>query len=310
MKGSRDNQQEHYFLQRKGKDIFIVNKNNFRADLKEFFIDYPSLSMKIKKRLYNYNDLHKIVEEYNTWIEKKDELGRDKIRIRESIEFNQRKYNLPRYGIEIPMHVTRSYIFYPDILELLMPEAKGGMDYSFGIGLKLPINKNFSFKGGFQHVSFSYNPEYSFIYYPENERIIFTINEDGTFSYTGIYFKVAREWHHAYSGLGLNISLNSAYKANYFIYDENGALRGQILNSNETFFTNQFIDQVYLEAFTGTRVKINNTFSLLPNAGILIPTLPIFYSGAYHANRKVYKKELNPYAIIFRAGINVEINFK
>ncbi len=50
--------------------IASLNSNSvFKTYAPKYFSDYPELAEKIKKKVYKYNDLEKVVDIYNEWIE-------------------------------------------------------------------------------------------------------------------------------------------------------------------------------------------------------------------------------------------------
>lgn len=55
------------FLEKGGKPMEEVRFFDFKRQMMYFFIDFPQLSAKIGRNVFQRRDLAKIVEEYNTW---------------------------------------------------------------------------------------------------------------------------------------------------------------------------------------------------------------------------------------------------
>ncbi|MBI2271403.1 MAG: hypothetical protein HYU69_13750 [Bacteroidetes bacterium] len=58
---------KEYTLYVKGNTPAIIDKGEFRDKVSIYFEDYPELALKIKNKIYSYDDIGKIVEEYNRW---------------------------------------------------------------------------------------------------------------------------------------------------------------------------------------------------------------------------------------------------
>jgi hypothetical protein len=179
-----------------------------------------------------------------------------------------------KFGIDIPFYFSNSIVLVPGAFSTI--EGEGGNGKDIGIGIFLQASENFKFKAGIHFWNKRFNPTHTGNFTIDNNDINGKLVEEGNVSYSGIYLLALYETRIAYIGGGFDISFSNSYEADLKAYDSNGNLIGQANGIEESFLTEKFNNQFDLAFHLGFKIKLNERFSLVPNAQLTIPIKSLF----------------------------------
>lgn len=245
-----------YYLDKKGTGFTKVpsNKNKFRTEMSYYFADDMKLAQKIDDKMYQYNDIEMVVDEYNeTKTPKKtvaDEPKKEDPKV-ENNEPNQPDNNQPEkptqnvqpdndedpfnasdytllkdnspkglsksVGIEALALVSYSMASYPNTLNSMFNVKSGGVGFEVGIGFRATVSRGLTFRTGInmKDKTFKFQSSSLQVQDQNGNITVLTVNEKGRTYYPGVYFNIGQEWKYFMIGGGFNMSFYSMYKGKY-----------------------------------------------------------------------------------------------
>jgi hypothetical protein len=224
--------------------------------------------------------------------------------------FNIRK-KYPRIGIEVPVLLTRCFVDVPEGLSKVITNYSGGMGHDIGAGLKIDILTHLSISSGFHLWNKIFNADYKALATDNSgNQTDVLINENGSFSYSGLYLQVNFCTKHFFIGGGFDISFSENYTCDYKIYDPSNQLIDAVNDQPVSPLINKYNAQIDMALMTGVIFKLNHNFHLKPAVEFTIPFEPLINTGVYFTNPLTGEtNEVNISAFALKFGIIASYNF-
>lgn len=289
-KGNKSEIVNLYFAEKQEENRFVeVNKKDFRATMGDFVKDYDELSWKIEDKYYTYLEKEAVIEEYNEWVRQgkpgKTWRKEDGNFTRPEKEYEKqetrtvrpkRQFTNSRWGIDIPVMATYSFVNYPDILNYAGVQTKnGGFGYNAGIGARFDLTPSVLLRGGLTFRDKRFNSYYMAV---DADTNTYYVNETGDIHYIGLYLMVHYESRNLVMGGGFDFSFANIYRAKYRITDLGGNVHGGNEDESQSIIApNGFNMQFDLTFNFGYKINLaDDRIRLKPVFQYSIPLVTLF----------------------------------
>lgn len=208
-------------------------------------------------------------------------------------------------GIDIPAYGSYSVNSVP--AAFVTTESGGGFGYDLGAGIFFQPSSTLKFKAGFHVWNKIFEPKQTGNFTLDEVEFSGRVEEQGVIKYSGLYLLASYEQEKFFAGGGLDISFSKGYKATLTIFDESGNVIASGTDLEQSFFTDEFTNQIDFLLHIGYILPLGNRLSFRPQAQVALPLEPLFSTGVRVYNPYTRLREEAEFNVaLIKIGMTVE----